>query len=172
MRLSGRSTWETAQRHRQALTAVFATGALTIVLIGLVFAGLTPSPPPGLRDPTLVVALRIAILIFGLGSVAYRRTKFAPMRLQDVSALRGTSGLLDTLQRTTMMVALIAACVAVMGFIITIITLNELEMASAGLIAIVILIYCYPRRSAWERVVEGYKMQAGEGSSAAKGISS
>jgi hypothetical protein len=61
-------------------------------------AGLTS---PKDRNPPLDIAVRIVILVLGLGAVVWRRTKFQPMRLQDITGLQGVTGLLKTLEKTT-----------------------------------------------------------------------
>jgi hypothetical protein len=98
---------------------------------------------------------RIGVPILGLGAVVWRRTKFSAIRLQDILALRGINGLLATLQRTTVQVALMGGAIAIMGFIVTMLTGLFFYMLGAGIIALAVLLYCYPRRSAWESVVRG-----------------
>ena len=99
-------TSELVRRH--ALTARTML-ALLIGVCLLCVAGymskkfLTPQ-----NNPPLDMAVRIAILVLGLSSIAFRRTKFSAMRLQDIASLQGPVGLLATLQRTTIHVALIA----------------------------------------------------------------
>jgi hypothetical protein len=144
---------ELTRRHRRAATVVLGLLVLTVALIVIAFAARQFIYRPG--DPTLAMALWVAILIFGLGAVALRRTKFSAMRLQDIAALRGMGGLLATLQGTTIQVASLGGAIALMGFIVTILTGNEFDMLRAGLVAIAVLLYCYPRRTAWQRVVQG-----------------
>lgn len=104
------------------------------------------------NDPSIVMGLWIAILIFGLGAFVLRRTKFAAMRLKDIAALKGTSGLLKSLQDTTIQIAFIGGAIALMGFIVTILTGDWTNMLRAGGVSAIVLIYGYPFRSAWERV--------------------
>jgi len=99
------------------------------------------------------MGLWIAILVFGLGAFVIRRTRFAAMRLKDVAALRGVSGLLKTLQDTTIQVASIGGAIALMGFVVTMLTGDWTNMLRSGGVAAIVLIYCFPFRSAWERVV-------------------
>jgi hypothetical protein len=150
---------ELTRRHRKAAMVVIATLVMTIVLIGVAFVGGQRIYRPG--DQTLAMALWIAIMVFGLGAVALRRTQFSAMRLQDIAALRGISGLLATLQGTTIQLASLGGAIALMGFIVTILTGEKPNMLRAGLIAIAVLLYCYPRRTAWQRVVQGIQ-QAGD----------
>ena len=105
------------------------------------------------ENPTLDMTLRITILIFGLGSVVLRRTRFSAMRLQDITALDGVSGLLKTLQSTTIQVALLGAAIAVFGFIATLLTGNDFYAYGAGLVGVVVLLYCYPTRTSWQQAV-------------------
>jgi hypothetical protein len=108
------------------------------------------------NNPSLDIMVRITILIFGLGAVALRRTRFATLRLQDIASLKGTSGLLITLQRTTIQVALLGAVIEVVGFIATLLTGNPFYSYGAGLVSIAVLLYCYPARRQWERAVQRF----------------
>jgi hypothetical protein len=56
-----------------------------------------------------------------------------------------------------------------MGFIGTILTGNEYEMLRAALIAIAVLLYCYPRLSAWQSVVRGIEQTGDANASSVKG---
>jgi hypothetical protein len=103
----------------------------------------------------------ITIFIFGVGAIAFRRTKFAAMRLQDIAALQGTTGLLITLQRTTLQVALIGAAVAVIGFVTTLLTGDPSYTYRAGVVAAAVLLYGYPVRTAWEQAVRRFSTENG-----------
>jgi len=98
------------------------------------------------------MALWIAILVFGLGAFVLRRTRFSAMRLKDIAALKGTSGLLKTLQDTTIQVACIGGAIGLMGFILVILSGDWTFTLRAIGVSIIVLIYGYPFRSAWERV--------------------
>ena len=104
------------------------------------------------RDPSLGVGLWIAILVFGLGAFVLRRTKFAAMRLKDIAALKGMSGLLKTLQDTTVQVACIGGAIGLMGFMLVILSGDWTYTLRAIGVSIIVLFYGYPFRSAWERV--------------------
>ena len=161
---------ELVRRHRAAVMTVVAMLALVLLLLVLTFAvDLRFALRSNLFDPTLAGALWIAILLFGLGAVALRRTKFAAMRLQDIAALQGISGLLATLQNTTVLVALLGGAIGVMGFAIAMMTGDKFAMLRAGPIAIAVLIYCYPRRAAWQRMVQTVQTSGGVEAPSAKG---
>jgi hypothetical protein len=127
---------------------------LTVLLSAIAFL-IDGSLPPR-NNPSLDIAVRIIILVFGLGAITLRRTKFATMRLQDIGALKGASGLLITFQRTTLQVAILGAIIAVVGFIATLLTANAFYSYGAGLVAVAVLLYCYPVRSSWEKAIKRF----------------
>lgn len=161
---------ELAQRHRTAAIIVGALLGLTVALIGIAFVSAESLHRPG--DPSTAMALWIAILIFGLGSFVLRRTRLQAMRLQDIAALRGMSGLLAALQGTTIQIAFIGGAIALMGFIVMIMTGNKYDMLRAGGVAIIVLISAYPQRAAWQRLVRSIEKSgsADEDETSAKGI--
>jgi hypothetical protein len=142
---------ELSRRYRKASMVVAAFLVLDVLLVGIAFFASNSIYRAG--DPSIVMALWIAILVFGLGAFVFRRTKFAAMRLTDIAAVKGVSALLKTLQDTTIQVAAIGGAIALMGFVITILTGDWIRMLRAGGVAAIVLIYCYPFRGAWQRVV-------------------
>jgi len=141
---------ELSRRHRTA--TLFIVGFLGLDLFLLFLAFLTAEKIFRPRDPSLAMGLWIAILVFGLGAFVLRRTRFSAMRLKDIAALKGMSGLLQTLQGTTIQIACIGGAIALMGFMVTILTGDWTSMLRAAGVSAVVLIYAYPFRSAWERV--------------------
>lgn len=145
---------ELHKRHKSAANLVLSLLVGVILLCVLAFVSkrfLTQQ-----NNPPLDILVRITILIFGLGSVALRRTRFAAMRLQDIASLKGAPGLLITLQRTTTQVALLGAVIAIVGFVATLITGNDFYTYGAGLVSIAVLLYCYPVRRQWERALKRF----------------
>jgi hypothetical protein len=161
---------ELARRHRSATIVVGACFCLTIALVVIAVFSAESLRRPG--DPSLAMALWITILIFGLGSFALRRARFQPMRLQDIAALRGPSGMLAALQGTTIQIALIGLAIALMGFIVMIISPsdNRSHMLRAGGVAVIVLVYSYPQRKAWQRVLRAVQESGDAETSPAKGI--
>ena len=104
-------------------------------------------------DPSIIMALWIGILVCGLGAFVLRRTRFATMRLKDVAALKGTSGLLKTLQHTTIQVASLGGLIALMGFAWAMLTRDWTNMLRAGGVSAIVLMYSFPFRNAWQRAV-------------------
>lgn len=167
--ISKNAETELVRRHRVAAMVTRAFIVLTIALIAVAFTGRAPVIGQGQPDPMLVGFISILIVIVGIGAVTLRRTRFAAMRLQDIAALRGISGLLATLQNTTVQIALLGGLIAVLGFFLMMVTADPSKMVFIGVAALAVLIYCYPRRAAWQRVIHGIQ-QAGDANDApAKG---
>ncbi|HEY5885290.1 MAG TPA: hypothetical protein VIT88_11420 [Pyrinomonadaceae bacterium] len=145
---------ELDRRHKATRTTVLALLVGVVLLCILAYVSKRFLIPK--NNPSLDIAVRITILIFGLGAVALRRTKFAALRLQDIGALKGASGLLITLQRTTLQVAGLGTVIALVGFVATLMTANDFYAYGAGLVAVAVLLYCYPTRTSWDRVLLRY----------------
>ena len=141
---------ELSRRHRTA--TIFIVGFLALDLALLVLAYFAAEKLFRPNDPSLIMGLWIAILVFGLGAFVLRRTRFAAMKLKDIAALKGMSGLLKSLHDTTLQIAFIGGAIALMGFIVTILTGDWTSMLRAAGVSAIVLIYGYPFRSAWERV--------------------
>lgn len=142
---------ELARRHKAAATTVLGLIVATVLLSIVALLA-----KPYLNEkPDLVIdmAVRIVILVLGLGAVVWRRTKFQPMRLQDIYGLGGVTGLLKTLEKTTVQLAVLGAAIASIGFIATLITGNERYTFWAGAIAVIVFVYCYPTKSSWLRTL-------------------
>lgn len=141
---------ELSRRHRTATAFVIGFLMLDLLLVAIAYLGAERLYRP--RDPSLRGGLWIAILVFGLGAFVLRRTKFAAMRLKDIAALRGVSGLLKTLQDTTVQIACIGGAIGLMGFMLVILSGDWTYTLRAIGVSIIVLIYGYPFRGAWERV--------------------
>ena len=142
---------ELARRHKAAATTVLGLLVATVLLSVLAFL----AKPYFTERPNVVVegAVRIVILILGLGAVVWRRTKFQAMRLQDIAGLAGVSGLLKTLEKTTIQLALFGTAIASVGFITTLMTGNDWYTYWACAIAVVVFVYCYPTKQSWLRAL-------------------
>jgi peptidoglycan/LPS O-acetylase OafA/YrhL len=157
---------ELRRRHTATARTVLALLIGVVLLCGVAYLSkkfLTPR-----NNPSLDMAVRISILIFGLSSIALRRTRFSAMRLQDIGGLRGPVGLLATLQRTTLQVALLAVLVALIGFSGTLFTGNDFYTYAGAVVAIAVLLYAYPVRHAWEVAVRRFASNENSPNSPAK----
>lgn len=78
------------------------------------------------------------------------------MRLQDIVGVAGVKGLIQTLEKTTIQIALFAVAITAIGFIATLITGNEWYTYWASAIAVIVFIYCYPLKSSWMAAVRRF----------------
>jgi len=150
---------ELMRRHKTTATTVLSLLVAVVLLCVLAFVSqkfLTQR-----NNPSLDIAVRISTLIFGLGAIALRRTQFAKMRLQDIAALQGASGLLITLQRTTLRVAIIGIVIGVLGFVASLVTGIPWYTYQAGVVAVAVLLYGYPVRASWAQAVRRFLPDSG-----------
>jgi O-antigen/teichoic acid export membrane protein len=142
---------ELARKHRAAASTVIGLFIAIILLSIVAYLG-KPYFRQQLNPPDLGV--RIVVGVLGLGAIVWRRNKFSRMRLQDIGALQGVSGILNTLERTTIQLAFLAAAIATVGFISTLMTGSDSYTYWSAIIAVVVLLYCYPTKSSWRRTVQ------------------
>jgi hypothetical protein len=142
-------------RRRKAIATTVGGLMIASVLLAIV-AYVSKSLLHQQNSPSLDMGLRITILIFGLGSIVLRRTRFAAMRLQDIGALGGASALLRTLERTTLQVSLIGASISAMGFTATLLTGNDFYTYGASLVGVFVMLYCFPTLTSWRQTLRQF----------------
>lgn len=153
--LSANVKAELMRRHKSTATTVLSL--LVAVMLLCVLAFVSQKFLTLRSNPSVDMTARISIVIFGLGAIALRRTRFAKMRLQDIAAIQGAYGLIITLQRTTLLVAVIGIAIALIGFVSTLMTGYPWYTYAAGVVAAaVLLLYGYPIRNSWEQTVRQF----------------
>jgi hypothetical protein len=145
---------ELTKRHKAAAVTIVGLVIATLLLSIIAYVGRSYFRQQG--DSTIDLAVRLVVFVLGAGSIVWRRTKFSSMRLQDIGALQGALGVLKTLERTTLQVALLSVAVAVSGYVTTAMSGNPLYTYWSALIAIILLVYHYPRRASWNNAVLKY----------------
>lgn len=152
---------ELTRRHRAAATLVSALITLTLAFVALAYADVRPPLPASLLNPTFYGALWIVVAGLGLGAIALRRMRFGALRLQTIAEAKGASALLATLHKTTVLVALFGLVIAVVGYLLFTRSTDPWDMLKAGVIAVAILLYTYPRRAAWRKVLQAAESAEG-----------
>jgi len=145
---------ELSRRHKAAATTVIGLMVATVLLCIVAFLS-----RPYLYEqanPPLELGMRIAIFVLGVGAVIWRRTKLAPMRLQDIYGLAGPSGVLKAFEKTTIQLALFGAAIVVVGFATTLALGSDGYTYWSAIIALVIFAYFYPRKKVWQRVLDWF----------------
>jgi membrane protein YdbS with pleckstrin-like domain len=152
---------ELTRRHKTASLAVQLLVTFSLLLIVFAYAGVRLPLESLQLPPAAYGSLWIVILFLGLGAVAFRRWRFNAVRLQDVAGLGGPPALLATLQTTTLLLAALAALVAALGFVLYSVWREPTDMLKAGVVAVAVLLYAYPRRAAWRKVMEASRQPGG-----------
>ena len=158
--LSANIKAELLRRHKSTVTTVLSllVGVILLSVLALVSQKFLTQR----NNSSLNMAFRISIPILGLGAIALRRTRLANMRLQDIAAIRGASGLIATLQKTALLMALIGVVIAIIGFVSTLMSGDVWYTYTAGVVAAaVFLFYGYPVRSSWEQAIQRYSPTEG-----------
>jgi hypothetical protein len=145
---------ELTRRHKAAATTVLGLIVATVLLSIVAYLGKPYFSE--LDSRPIDWAFLIIVLLLGLGAVAWRRNKFAPARLQDISGLYGVSALIRTFEKTTLQLAILAAGIALIGFVATLMTGQEFYTYRASAVAVLVLAYSYPTKSSWTRAVQRY----------------
>lgn len=152
--LSQDAQTEITRRHKAAATTVLGLLVATILLSVVAYLGQPYFNE--LESSQVDWGFLIMVIILGLGAVTWRRTKFNPTRLQDIAGLEGVSGLVRTFEKTTLQIAILAACISVVGFVATLMTGQEFYTYRSTAVSVLVLAYCYPTKSSWVRAVQRY----------------
>jgi hypothetical protein len=145
---------ELTRRHKSVATTVVGLIIGTILLSVVAFLGRGYFRQQA--NATVEMAATIMMPILGIGAIVWRRTKFTTVQLQSIGALHGVSGLLSTLERTTLQIAFLGAAVAAIGFGVTLVTGDDSYTYRAAAISLVVLVYSYPTKSSWDRVIRQF----------------
>lgn len=147
---------------RYRMTVVVMMGSIAIAAALTTAGFLWGESWARVGSPRMPLTLWIVIMVIGLGAFVYRRFMFAGERLRDIGILRGTSGLLRSLQATTIQLALGGTAIALLGFSILLASGNRYDMLRAGAVALIVLLYSFPQKSAWNRVVQAVERRRSE----------
>ena len=142
------------RRHKAAVTTV-AGLVIAIILLSIVaFLGKGYFRQQAFSRLDLVV--RAAVLVLGLSSIIWRRRSLSVNTMRAIGTTNGPEGLLGLLERTSLQIAVIGAAIALVGFVSTLVTGNDMYTYWAGVIAIVVLLFHYPRLAFWTKVVDEF----------------
>ena len=136
--------------HRPAeqivLAIAFSIAVYTVIGLVVVSRADAAGEASGFRIPFFVAALFLS-----LGSIMLRRTQFRWVRLQTVAQVRGVAGLLRHLANMTIISAVLAEVVAILGLLISFLGGGRNDVIIFGAIGLMVTLSSYPRRAAWER---------------------
>jgi hypothetical protein len=152
---SGPSSARVAGVHRKALMVVLVMAASIViyVVIGLVVVSMKEAEPEFEQPPLLFITL---VTFLALASTAVRRTQLRQMRLEAVVGARGIDGLLKHLFTVTLIAAAIAETIGMIALLVSFFGGGQFYVIIFGVVGLVVILSSYPRRAAWEKIVEYY----------------
>jgi nitrate/nitrite transporter NarK len=104
-----------------------------------------------------ITAIWVLIIFVAVGALLARRFFYSWERLKNVKLLRGPDGLLQTLQTNAILLGAISEFVAILGFVITIMSGSVYDMVRAEAVALITFLINFPRKSVWSRIVESLR---------------
>lgn len=155
MEISPEIRLELEKRYRIASFVVIAQILVTIILIAA--AWLIAQSSENDITSNSIFTLWITILFVALGSFLLRRTLFSWGRLNNIAILKGVPGLLQTLQTNAVLLGSLGEIIAVIGFLVAVLSGNKWEMFRAGAVAMIVFLANFPRKSVWEKIVANAK---------------
>ncbi len=149
---------EFEKRYRTTAFVVIGQILTTLGLIAAAFfaAGAIDSS----ATSQSIFALWIIILLTAVAVFILRRFLFGWKKLNNTAAKKGIAGLLQTLQTNTILLGSIAEIIAVIGFLIAVFG-DKWDMFRAGVIALVVFLAIFPRRSQWKKIVANLETSRG-----------
>jgi hypothetical protein len=139
------------KRYRTAVIVVISQIVITLVLIAgswfvISFSG------NDINDSALS-ALWLLVLCIAISAFVLRRMLFSWERLKNVALLKGVKGLLTGLQTNTILLSSLGEVIAIIGFLIAVLSGNKNEMLRAGAVALIIFLINFPRKTTWKKVL-------------------
>jgi hypothetical protein len=154
--------------HRTAVTVVTALTLSIFVYAGagiLILKASKAGSQAELPYPFYAAAAALAI-----GSIAVRRAQLHRMKLEVVAGTRGVAGLIKHLLNATIIAAAVGEVIGVLALVVAFFGGEQNDVIRLGAVALVVSVYNYPRRSAWQRAVEYFSATLPEPSESKLGL--
>lgn len=149
--ISAENRTELEQRYRIAVfVIIFQIFTVIALIVGAWFVAQNSENSITSQS---IMTLWTAVLFIAVGAFALRRLIFNWERLKNTTLLKGIKGLIQSLQINTIILGVLAELVAILGFLITVLSGNKWEMFRAGIVSLVVFLTIFPRKSAWEKIV-------------------
>lgn len=148
-----------AAAHRTAwLVVVLMAVSITVyTVIGLVIVSSSESD---IEQPSWLKGFYVLALFLALGSVAIRRTQLRWLRLQAVAGLRGIDGLVKHFANVTIISAAMAEAIGILALLASFFGGGQRDVLTFGIISLLVAVFNYPRRAAWEQAVNYFAKNA------------
>lgn len=141
-----------AAAHR---TAVIIVVALTLSVVVYAGAGLLILRARGpVSQAELPYMFYGAAAALAIGSIVIRRAQLHRMRLEVVAGTRGVEGLIKHLSGATLVAAAMGEVIGMLALVVAFFGGGPSDVIRIGAVALVVSVYNYPRRAAWQRAVD------------------
>jgi hypothetical protein len=150
---------QVAAAHRTAWLVVIlmAVSIAVYTAIGVVVVSSAEAP---VDQPSWLRGFYVAALFLALGSVAIRRTQLRWLRLQVVAGLKGVEGLVKHFANVTIISAALAEAIGMLGLLSSFLGGGMRDVLTFGVISMLVVLFSYPRRDAWERTINYFASNA------------
>ena len=149
--ISNENLPELEKRYRTTVLIISAQIFVVLFLVAAAFLlGLRLESDLSEQDHT---TLWVGVLFIAVGSFILRRMFFTWERLKNVGILKGVSGVLATLQRNSIILSIFGLLVAVIGYVISLLSGSGFDMLRAGAVSLVVFLINFPRKKVWKTIV-------------------
>ena len=150
--LSEQQQIELDSRSKQTMLIYWSQVAVIVVLTALAWFG----NGQAIADvpQTLPTVLWIVLLVIAISAFLMRRVMFSPQVLRDAATLKGASGIVKNLQFKAILFAALGETVAVIGFVISLLTGDKYDMLRAAAIALIVFFISFPRKKGWQALAQ------------------
>ena len=138
--------------HAKASMIVLAFAASIVLYIAIGIFNIS-SRSSGVSATNLPYSFYVGAIFLALGSIAYRRAQMRRLRLEAVAALRGVDGLIKHFFQVTLVSAALAELIGILAVVISLMGGEQSDVIRLGIVALVVELFTYPRRSAWQQAV-------------------
>lgn len=138
------------KRYRTTVYVVLAQIAFSLLLIPV--GWFLAANVDNAVNQKSVTTLWVVILFVALATFVLRRVLFRWERLKDIAVLKGTGGLLASLQINAIILGTMAQIVAILGFLIAALGGIKFDMFRAAVVALVVFLINFPRKAIWEKI--------------------
>ncbi|PYT08113.1 MAG: hypothetical protein DMF60_05645 [Acidobacteria bacterium] len=140
-----------ASAHKTALIIVLTFAMSIVIYMGV---GLLKLNVSGARvQVQLPYTFYGAAAALAIGSILVRRALLHRTKLEVVAVTRGVEGLIKHLLNSTIIAAAIAEVIGILALVVAFFGGDQNDVIRLSVVGLAVLVWNYPRRSAWERAV-------------------
>jgi hypothetical protein len=153
-----------AYRTGSMIVAALAFSIGIYFAIGLLLTGQRPGDVDA--DSLRKIVYPVAVVL-AAASILLRRFLLGWPRIEALGASHGSAGVARHLLNATLVSAALGELVAVLGLVMAILGGDFMDMVRLGGIGLVLIVFSYPRKRAWNRTIDHFAAKSGEASALA-----